>query len=991
MNEDVGRESSNVCLNAEYAVNFVATDLGGNTQATSARLVIKDTTPPKVLQQAVPGVHEYTAAIVGDPAGTAGFASWLANRGGLVVDDAQLDGVEWASEVFTFRKIDAPSECKDLSAAVKFTATDPCGNRLVKTTTFSYMDATAPRVVVPPRDAAFERSDPNMGAQLSAWLLDNGGARATDANTFEWSHTGADPADLKQAADACGNVETTVYFVVTDACGRSVRTQATLQLVDQVAPSLTSFASDRIHPDDGLGNDNLFDLTDWLFNNGGATSSEDVVSADKVTWEHTEPVFERFNPNVDFGVCPNRRALVTFTVSDECGNTVQTIATYVIQSAPTRMVQQAVDRTVESDGSGNVVQYQAWLASNGGATVNVASGAASLGAVEWTRNDWNGFLQFDLDRPSDSKSTVMFSALDKCGNLLTTEAGFTIADTTPPSFSLRPLDMTTEAAGDADSVALDAWAATNGGGMATDLSGEVVWSMTSGYPVFLLPGTQCLDSMFTSTFTAEDANKNAAKVTASFFSKDTTAPPISTPAQDVTVESDGFHNAAELAAWLNENGKSFADADLSGAQWFHTPAEFDVAEIFESVDSESSCTKRAASFDFVVTDGCGNSDYTTGRFIIDDTTPPSIVQEAADVVFDADGEGNAADIQMWLFRNANASATDIEGSVAWSFTYTDVLPPALSAERPNWCQKHATATEVAFVVTDLCGNKATTTATVAVADVSPPTWTTPPSDKIVSVTGGMVLITGTGQGRNDILDVQTKNTLALKSWLASGGSGVATDISGNVTLDYAALPLFAALDEESNCLDSFIDIQFSATDGCGQSADAPTTARFIVKDVSPPEFIVEAQENTAEMPTSGKLEDSPEFGRWLALNGNAAVTDGGTSMGDLVWSHSVPNFRNVYGSGCNSMATDITFTVTDGCGNSASTVATFNLVDSTGPTITVEANPITLATNGISIGGAAVRSHKSCEELGWLFHNGHTDVCVANRIVEGGGLHAGSV
>ena len=29
-------------------------------------------------------------------------------------------------------------------------------------------------------------------------------------------------------------------------------------------------ASDCIHPDDGLGNDNLLDLTDWLFNNGGA-------------------------------------------------------------------------------------------------------------------------------------------------------------------------------------------------------------------------------------------------------------------------------------------------------------------------------------------------------------------------------------------------------------------------------------------------------------------------------------------------------------------------------------------------------------------------------------------------------------------------------------------------------------------------------------------------------------------------------------------------
>ena len=54
---------------------------------------------------------------------------------------------------------------------------------------------------------------------------------------------------------------------------------------------------------------------------------------------------------------------VVFTAADEAGNTSTSTATFTIvdTTAPT-ITADAVDSTVECDGSGNMTQFDAWLA-----------------------------------------------------------------------------------------------------------------------------------------------------------------------------------------------------------------------------------------------------------------------------------------------------------------------------------------------------------------------------------------------------------------------------------------------------------------------------------------------------------------------------------------------------------------------------------------------------------------------------------------------------
>ena len=55
---------------------------------------------------------------------------------------------------------------------------------------------------------------------------------------------------------------------------------------------------------------------------------------------------------------------VTFTLTDECGNTASTTATFTIE-ATDPVIAGATDLTVDCDGAGNTTDLNNWLTSNG--------------------------------------------------------------------------------------------------------------------------------------------------------------------------------------------------------------------------------------------------------------------------------------------------------------------------------------------------------------------------------------------------------------------------------------------------------------------------------------------------------------------------------------------------------------------------------------------------------------------------------------------------
>ncbi len=144
---------------------------------------------------------------------------------------------------------------------------------------------------------------------------------------------------------------------------------------------------------------------------------------------------------------------MTFTATDECGNSSTTSATFTIEdTTPPAITTAAADQTVECDGAGNAAELNAWLASSGGAAASDA-----CGGVTWS----NDFTALSDDCGATGAATVTFTATDGCGNSSTTTATFTIEDTTPPVVT-PPADISVDSDAGLCTAALSVGQATAG-------------------------------------------------------------------------------------------------------------------------------------------------------------------------------------------------------------------------------------------------------------------------------------------------------------------------------------------------------------------------------------------------------------------------------------------------------------------------------------------------------------------------------------------------
>ena len=126
-------------------------------------------------------------------------------------------------------------------------------------------------------------------------------------------------------------------------------------------------------------------------------------------------------------------ATVTFTATDDCGNSSSTTATFTIEDTTAPAIDMAaMDATVECDGAGNSADLDAWLANNGG--------AMALTLVR--RNVDPRLRRAERRLRCYGMATVTFTATDDCGNSSSTTATFTIEDNEAPAFTYVPADYT---------------------------------------------------------------------------------------------------------------------------------------------------------------------------------------------------------------------------------------------------------------------------------------------------------------------------------------------------------------------------------------------------------------------------------------------------------------------------------------------------------------------------------------------------------------------
>jgi len=895
---------------------FTATDACGNTTTATQTITINDSTPPTIDTESSDQTVECDGL-----GNTTELDEWLASNGGAIASDICSE-VTWSNDYEGLS-----DDCGETgSATVTFTATDACDNTASTTATFTIIDSTPPTIGTPASDATVQCDGQGNTTELDEWLASNGGASASDdCSAVSWSN------NYTELSDECGATgSASVTFTATDSCGNTVSTSATFTIEDTTAPLITTEASDLTIDCDGSDTGGL--LQAWLDDNGGATAT-DLCS--DVTWSND---YDGENADCSAPV------LVTFTATDDCGNTASTSASYTINdTTPPTIDMPSSDATVQCDGQGNTTELQDWLDSYGG-----ASATDDCSSVSWS----NDYTQLSDECGATGSATVTFTATDACGNTASTSATFTIEDTTAPLITTEASDLTIDCDGSDTSGLLQEWLDDNGGATATDLCSDVTWS--NDYDG---ENADCSAPVLV-TFTATDTCGNTASTSASYTINDTTPPTIDTPASDATVQCDGQGNTTELNEWLASYGDASASDDCSAVSWSN-----DYTELSDECGETGS-----AIVTFTATDACGNIATTSATFTIQDTTAPLIPTEASDLTIDCDGSDTSGLLQAWLDDNGGATAADLCSDVSWSndydgenadcsapvlitftatdacgntastsasYTINDTTPPTIDTAASNvtvecdevdnsialndwlttnggaiasddcssvtWtndftgisneCGETGTAT-ITFMATDACGNIATTTATFTIIDTTSPIMDLEATDLIVECDGA-------------------GNTTEFNDWLNNYGGASASDECSEVTWE----DNFSAISE--NCGPSgSATVTFTATDNCGNTAE--TIATFTIIDTTPPELTI-PEDFSVEC-----LEDVPECNEDLASTSDCGEVSITCVQSEMESEDGL----------CGIIVTN-TFTATDACGNTTTKVQTITINDTIPPELTI--------------------------------------------------------
>jgi len=744
---------------------FTATDDAGNATTCLADFEITDTTIPVINTDPDDTVVECDGS-----GNNAQLLAWLQNNGGLTNADVTEDcgAITWSNnfESITFTAND-PCDDEVGYYEVNFIATDECGNPSAPVTIqFIIQDSTDPVLSVP-NDITLECSDPTNPVTIANWLAE---ASATDICS-DVTVTNDDPGVF---VAACAETGVTTYtFTATDDCGNLVTETATVTIVDTEAPIITTEAMDMVVECDGSGNTGQ--LSTWLTDNASMMAVDSCSAT-------ADLVFTNELRNTVDGCEGTSTATYAFIVTDECGNSSESLASFIIEDTEAPTIDVAPeDEVVECDGAGNNAQLEAWLTSNG----NTGEASDICGTVTWTYE----LIDFTDSCGTNGTKIYEFTATDGCGNASTAQATFTIEDTTPPTIGPVAMDVTAECNGASNSADLLGWLNTNGGAVATDVCSGVVW--TNNYSAI---DSECGADGVVVTFTATDNCGNSSSTTATFTIDDDTPPIWEIAPQDLTIECTVTDANGLIDAWLASQGNGEAEDDCSFITYMNNYVAL----------SDGCGLTGEALVTFTATDGCLNSTTATATITVVDETAPTLVVDPADETVECDGMGNVADLTAWLDNYAGIMYVDGCSGVI------DIDSLLLDTE--EFCGGTLIYT-YAFFATDECGNTSPQVlATFTIEDTTSPTITPSPMDMTVECDGA-------------------GNIAQLQAWLDSNGGAAATDIcSPTFTWEYDLIT------ETDSCGSTGGQVyRFTVTDDCGNTAAAEAT--FVIEDTTAPTMV----------------------------------------------------------------------------------------------------------------------------------------------------------
>ena len=555
----------------------------------------------------------------------------------------------------------------------QFTATDEAGNSSVCYADFEITDATPPVITTAAVDEIVECDGTGNTAGFISWLASNGGILDSEVTegcgSFEWKNNLGDIAFMESPGCADGVGSWTVDFWVEDECGNeSEPVTLQYQIDDTVPPTGITPVDITVQCGDATIDGTI---ANWLISYTLAPDCSEVTVVNDYLAA----------PMTCGDVVP-----VTWTATDECGNTTTATASIEMIDDEKPIIMNPPTALNIVCGSDNVMAIEAWLATAGGAIVvdNCATDVAITSTLVSEFGDCTG----------NQNTVYAFTFTDLCGNAITTDSYISLTDTTSPVIEALAADLNVVCDGTGNESDLTAWLGINGGAMAMDECSELTWSYA------LISSINACGDTGTDTyvFTASDDCGLTVSDTATFTI--TASLIILEGGEDYNTEcvDSNSGNDDELLSWLNSNAGITATNDCGNIIWTN---DFNEANWVDGCNNG-----RNIDVVFTATDACGNEESLTFNFSTSDNTDPEFINcPATAYVFETPiGQCEAfANFSLPIAEDNCGTPTVVQTDLT-GLTSGSMFPLGI--------------TVLEYTATDDCGNSSTCEITIEVTDFS---------------------------------------------------------------------------------------------------------------------------------------------------------------------------------------------------------------------------------------------------------------------------------
>lgn len=902
-------------------VTLTVTDASGNIRTGNATVTVVDSIKPTVVTQNI--------TVNLNASGQATITAAQINNGSS--DNCGIASVTVNQTAFT---------CANTGAnTVTLTVTDVNGNVKTKTATVTVVDNILPTVVT---------------QNVIRYLNASGQVTVTanDINNGSTDNCGIGTLALSQTAFTCAHVGVnTVTLTVTDTKGNTATGQATVTIIDNTPP--TAIAQ----------NINAY------LNAGGAVT----VTPNQVGGNSTDncSIATMTLNNTTFN-CSNLGANpVILTVVDPFNNVSTANAVITVVDSIKPLLTIPADITVNTNSGCGAFGFP----------IGTASATDNCSVISAITNNAPTFYPVGI-------TNIVYSVTDGSGNTKTKIQKVTVIDNVIPIIT-APANITTT---------LTAGCTKTGLNIGTPVTSDncTIASVTNNAPTAFPVGTT------TVTWTVTDASGNTATATQTVTVTDAINPTITAPAA-ITVNANASCVAFGVAlgtpvtadnctvASVTNNAPAVFPLGITTVTWIVTDGSGNTATATQTVtvvDNTAPLIFAPAGITVNISTGCTVANLALGTPVTMDNCSTVTVSNNAPTTFPigvttvtwtaTDGAGNTATATQVVTIVDNTDPTIVAPAAVTANLTTGCTATGIALGTPTTADNCTVAsvtnnapttypigtTIVTWTVTDGAGNTATATQLVTISDNTNPTITAPAAITATTNAGctatGIVLGTPITADNCSVASVTNNAPTVFPigtttiTWVVTDGAGNATTATQLVTITDAINPTITApvaitVTTNSGCEASGIALGLPITaDNCtvaSVSNNAPAT--FPIGTTTVTWTVTDASGNTSTATQTVTVIDNinPSI---IAPSAVTFYVSSGCSVNGVVIGTPVTADNCTVASVTNNApatfpigSTTVTWTVTDGAGNSAVATQVIQVIDTIAPTALV--NDVTVA------------------------------------------------